>query len=252
MAQPKGYIVYEGPSVLDGAPIVVVATMASSNIKTGPKGKNNMVQTWIIRSDVDPLEASRGGLDSSVCGQCIHRPTLGNTCYVTLFQAPLGIYKGYKRGLYSRDYQGFLGALSGRLVRLGAYGDPAAVPLEIWEEVTRASRGHTGYTHQRAHPQFNKGLLDFVMVSVDTPEDAQALEPQERYFRVKRPLDPALEGEVECLSDSVGKTCAECLLCDGMSRGKGKSVYINVHGAKAPNFNPLGSTPRGDIIAMAA
>ena len=39
----KGYILYEGPSALDGAPIVVIATMETSNAKTGA-----MVQTWIL------------------------------------------------------------------------------------------------------------------------------------------------------------------------------------------------------------
>jgi hypothetical protein len=43
----RGVVLYEGPSELDGKPIVVVATFNSVNDKTG-----NMVQTWIIRSDM--------------------------------------------------------------------------------------------------------------------------------------------------------------------------------------------------------
>jgi len=36
-ARPKlnGVVLYEGPSMLDGEPIVVIATLKSSNIKTG-------------------------------------------------------------------------------------------------------------------------------------------------------------------------------------------------------------------------
>jgi len=41
-------IIYRGPSVLDGAPIVVVATYSKRNKKTG-----TMVQTYIIRDDMD-------------------------------------------------------------------------------------------------------------------------------------------------------------------------------------------------------
>ena len=61
----RGFILYDGPSVLDGQPIVVIATMETSNRKTG-----QMVQTWIIRSDISPTDAAKIGLDSSVCGHC--------------------------------------------------------------------------------------------------------------------------------------------------------------------------------------
>ena len=86
MAKLNGFILYEGASVLDGAPIVVIATMRTDNPKTGA-----MVQTWIIRSDIDPMAASKEGLDSSVCGNCPLRHSLGGACYVTIFQAPLAI-----------------------------------------------------------------------------------------------------------------------------------------------------------------
>jgi hypothetical protein len=46
-------VLYRGPSLLDGSPIVAIATIGSTNVKTGP-----MVQTWILRADMNPLEAS--------------------------------------------------------------------------------------------------------------------------------------------------------------------------------------------------
>jgi hypothetical protein len=61
----KGFILYEGKSVLDGAPIVYIATLSTSNRKTG-----DMVQTWILRSDINPVEASKQKLDASICGNC--------------------------------------------------------------------------------------------------------------------------------------------------------------------------------------
>jgi hypothetical protein len=61
-------IIYRGPSLYDGAPIVVVATFTKSNSKTG-----GVVQTYILRDDVDPRDASKGGQDVSICGSCPHR-----------------------------------------------------------------------------------------------------------------------------------------------------------------------------------
>lgn len=88
----RGVVLYEGPSVLDNSPIVVIATLNTSNVKTG-----NMVQTWILRADMNPLDASKQGLDHAICGRCPHRRNLGGACYVTLHQAPRAIYEAYKR-----------------------------------------------------------------------------------------------------------------------------------------------------------
>jgi hypothetical protein len=63
-------IIYRGPSLIDGAPIVVIATYSDRNKKTG-----TMLQTYIIREDVDPREASKTGADISICGTCPHRGT---------------------------------------------------------------------------------------------------------------------------------------------------------------------------------
>lgn len=50
----KNSIIYSGPSMLDGQPIIVVAIVTSGNVKTG-----NMLQTHIIRADQSPMHASR-------------------------------------------------------------------------------------------------------------------------------------------------------------------------------------------------
>ena len=47
-------IIYQGPSLIDGSPIVAIAIAQSGNVKTG-----NMVQTYIIRADMSPMEASK-------------------------------------------------------------------------------------------------------------------------------------------------------------------------------------------------
>jgi hypothetical protein len=241
MKKQKGFILYEGPSRLDGAPIVVVATMSTNNAKTG-----DMVQTWIMRSDIEPHKALETGADSSVCGDCVHRPANQGSCYVTVFQAPLAIYRAYHRGAYSHNVAQLESILPLRKLRIGAYGDPAAAPADMWLHYADLALGNTGYTHQIAHSSFQSELLGAVMVSADTEAQAQVLQAQNiRYFRtIREGIDAPLERrEVECLSDSKGLSCAECLLCDGGT--KGQSVYINIHGSKAAKYNP-------DLIAVAA
>ena len=136
------FIIYEGPSLYDGAPIVVLVQTGSTNRKTG-----DMVQTYILRSDIDPITASRTGQDKAICGDCPHmgKPNLesgkgqaiGRTCYVTLAHGPLGKYKAYKAGKYRHAIgHNAIRALGlGRMVRLGTYGDPAAVPDYLWESL---------------------------------------------------------------------------------------------------------------------
>jgi len=70
MAKPNGVIVYEGPSELDGEPIVVIVTglRKSDNTKTG-----DMLQLWILLQNKLPCDAAKQGLDSSICGDCKHR-----------------------------------------------------------------------------------------------------------------------------------------------------------------------------------
>ena len=48
----RGFILYRGPSILDGTPIVVVATMKTANPKTG-----DMIQTFILVDNMSPIEA---------------------------------------------------------------------------------------------------------------------------------------------------------------------------------------------------
>ena len=65
---------YRGPSMLDGKPIRAVATKITSdsvNEKTGP-----MIQVYIMPDDIKPSIAVKTGQDESVCGSCVHRPSL--------------------------------------------------------------------------------------------------------------------------------------------------------------------------------
>jgi len=227
----KGIVLFEGASLLDGAPIAVIATLKTSNRKTG-----NMIQTWILRSDVDPVEASKQKLDSSICGTCPHKQNIGGACYVNIGQAPLSVYRAYKRGAYEHfNLESHAHLFEGRKVRLGAYGDPAAAPFEVWETITDLADGHTGYTHQIRHANFDDRLIGLCMVSADSPKQALKVHAHGgRTFRVSMAGDSLLQGEIECLADSKGLACNDCGLCDGA--GTKPSIAITVHGTRAKNF----------------
>lgn len=227
----RGFTLYEGASTLDGQPIVVLATLETSNRKTG-----DMIQVWILRSDVDPVTAYKEKSDSSICGSCTHRWALGGACYVNIGQAPLSIYRAYKRGAYAAfNPESHAKYFKGRKARLGAYGDPAAAPFEVMDSVVQLCAGHTGYTHQIAHRNFDVRFLSICMVSADTTKSAQkAINSGARVFQVIATDAPVPTDLLECLSDSKGVTCIDCGLCHGA--GTAPNIYIRAHGSRKKNF----------------
>lgn len=236
---PRGYILYEGPSILDGQPIVVIATLKTNNRKTG-----DMVQTWIIRSDINPVEAAAQNADISICGNCPHK---GTSCYVNIGQAPNAVYKAYKRGAYPYyDNVDALAMLEGRAIRFGAYGDPAAAPTAIWAHLADIADKHTGYTHQLNHKHFDPRILRLVMASADSPKQADRFNQvnKARTFRVMNAGDMLRPNEIECLADSKGLSCADCTLCDG-NRSNQPNIAITVHGGSASKFNTANVIARG-------
>ena len=232
----NGVIIYEGPSMLDGSPIVVIATglaSKSNNVKTG----GGLVQTWILRQDISPTEAVKTGQDASICGDCVHRgdivdgKNVDRSCYVTVFQAPLNVWKSYHRGIYPHIEPG---ELTGKRVRLGAYGDPAAVPIAVWDNAMVGTIGHTGYTHQwRDFPDFAK----YCMASCDTEGDrvfAKFL--GYRTFRVTSATGEPMEDgrEIACPASAEAghkTTCDTCLACGGLEARAKVDIVIRAHGS---------------------
>jgi len=232
MKTPAGLILYKGPSALDRSrEIVVIATLSSNNRKTG-----DMVQVWILSEDTHPVQLSADKLDDVICGNCPHRQSLGGACYVNIGQAPASIFKAYKRGLYpSYDPSIHAGLFKGRKIRLGAYGDPAAMPFEIAEHIVSLSDGHTAYTHQQKHKGFDERFLSLCMVSADTPKQAAAAHAiGAKTFRIAVDITDKFDGEIECLSDSKGISCHDCGICKGSSAPV--SIVIAVHGSRKGNF----------------
>lgn len=232
----KGVVIYEGPSEIDGKPIIVIAngldSKGSKNYKTG-----NMIQTWIMRQDIRPDHATLLGQDNSVCGTCEHRPASKNnpnghgTCYVKVFQAPLGVWRAYHRGSYPRMLPGHIKSFENRPLRIGTYGDPAAVPFEVWEPLVNVASMHTAYTHQWQNSFCDKRYRQLAMASCDTAEQTKkAIKLGWRAFYVgtvnteKLMLCPASEQANKRLN------CEQCGACMGNPNNRGASVYIPPHG----------------------
>ena len=237
----RNFVFYCGPSQLDGSPIVGIATMDSGNRKTG-----SMIQTWIIRDNVHPVVASRTGSDSAICGNCPHRgqhDANGNrvagtrTCYVMLTPVA-SIYRKLRAGRYD-DLSGSLDVaadrIAGSMLRLGSYGDPAAIPHDVWIALLARVAGHTGYTHQwQLFPEY----ADIVMASCDSPRDRVIAKTLGfRTFRVA-PATGWTKDQYETLcpaSDQAGKktTCARCRACGGRSSRARCGIVVPAHGSGA-------------------
>ena len=232
-------IIYQGPSLLTGDPIVAIVTGLKQRSKNGKTGK--MLQTWILHAKTKPLDAVKNGEDIAICGACPFRMrtyedgTKRRPCYVNLGQAPTAVFRAFIQGSYSHITEEQKAIVRENQLRLGSYGDPAAVPFEVWFELVKAStndRDHTGYTHQwdpKVTQAFNPGfridprLRDLVMASADSfAEQWKAAGKGYRSFRVipadsteqetipalgfQCPSDPTLENHV---------SCAKCKLCSG-------------------------------------
>jgi hypothetical protein len=223
-------VFYEGPSQLDGSTVVRAYLtghdVPSSNRKTGP-----MLQTWIMVKDQHPVEAVKDGTDAAVCGSCVHRGDgfANRSCYVTVAQGPSSVWKNVSEEMDAKD-AAYL--VANKRIRLGAYGNPSAVPFETWTCLLKHARGWTGYEHEwRTCDQRFRRLC---MASVESPAEREhAMAMGWRTFRVTTgPSETNKRREVLCpASDEAGRgtNCYNCLLCSGSDR-RGKSVAVPVHG----------------------
>lgn len=224
--------------MLDGKPIVVIATHRTKNEKTG-----DMIQTWILRSDVSPIDAISTGNDDSICGTCPHRRLpkairpahIDGECYVDVSKAPNGVWKAYKRGRYTSDHAELYRLLeSGQALRIGSYGDPAAAPYAMWDSLVKLARKWTGYTHQWRVCDSRFSFI--VMASCETGEDERsAHNAGYRTFRTIDTTNDAFPAILCPASEEAGKItdCATCGLCSGTAYGKRnriRSIRIVAHG----------------------
>lgn len=255
--RPLGEVVYEGPSELNQEPIVVVLGLRpTGNRKVGER----LLQTWILSQSAEPVPAAKEGMDAAVCGDCALRPKLRREdreagrpklfrrgCYVNLFWAPTAIYRSWKAGKYATTPQRIP---AWALLRMGSYGDPSAVPIDVWRDLVSRVRKATkipepkpvslGYTRQwKLKPE----MSEFYMASVFSEEEArQARKLGFRTFRIRPDVGALVRmmgtgglmaNEFECPASeeqSHRLNCQDCMACDG-SRGdsdrRASPVIIN-------------------------
>lgn len=226
-------IAWKGPSAFDGSPVQVALTGLvdpSGNTKTGP-----MVQAYIIPDGPHPVLAQRAGADVGVCGDCPGRWTAERWCYVTPFPL-LSIARSIREGkvphLTDREA---LDAVAGRPLRMGAYGDPAALPYSWWWSLAKRASMWTGYTH--AWRDCDWRFAEFTMASVEWAQDALAAQAKGwRTFRAKPPESRLLATEIMCPAQTKGTTCVECGLCNGQKGRSAANIAIDAHGPLATKF----------------
>ncbi len=235
MTQLKSGIIYEGPSALDAKPIVVIAIYSNRNRKTG-----GMLQTYILRSDIDPRVASKTGQDYSICGDCPLRGDANDdpnrviaknrACYVNIGQGPLITWRSYHRGIYpdAKNHDACADLGRGRMVRLGTYGDPALIPDYVTASLLSECKGWTGYTHQKPR------RADILMQSADSLDEAEEHWAHgRRTFRTVDSVADIVAGkEILCpASKEAGArtTCESCGLCAGNATNTTKSIAIPFH-----------------------
>ncbi len=240
----RSYVVYRGPSRYTGEPIVAILTGTandSANTKTGA-----MAQLWILNATEAPSEAQNTGADRAVCGECPMRPKMVREarangadphdtprCYVRMLRGPNSTWKANRDTAV--DLEGAIQALQAnpRMLRFGAYGDPAALPLALVEALSEAVNGRTtGYTHAWAHPQAQE-LAPYLMASVGN--EAQARLAWSLGWRTFRTMPKGAQAmtplEAVCPFATGKVQCADCGMCNGMpdASNRRKSITIEVH-----------------------
>lgn len=220
-------VIWRGPSVFDGRPIRVVLSPHSRNIVTG-----DMAQVFILPDDVNPMTAIRTREDRRVCGDCLLRPGVIGGCYVNVWDAVRGVWAATRHADTATASQVW-DAVRRRPIRIGAYGDPAAMPRQVFDYLVAVAHGRvTSYTHGHLTLGFDgvEHLRRHSMLSVESEGEAlRAWQRGWRTFRILGPDDRILPEEMECPYDTLYLTCYDCLLCRG-GRARGKSIAVRAHG----------------------
>lgn len=234
LGRPAAVELWRGPSRFTGEPIVVIAAkMRRSGARNLNAKTNDMVQVYIL-PQTDPLAAIHAGDDASVCGTCIHRPrAIGDDarrdCYVNVAWAPRNLTGWWRDG---RIPVAPPGLLEGAAIRFGAWGDPAAVPAEVWAPLVAGAITHTGYTQRWT--ELDVAAWGWLMASVvGVEQQRQAVAAGWRTFRTLYPGELEAVGERECLATASHVSCLGCGGCGGTSTPSRPNYTIRAHGFRA-------------------
>lgn len=234
-------VLYEGPSLINRAPITLILAgmkRKSNNPKTG-----DMLQTFIFGQNGAPSLAMKDGRDKAVCGNCPLRPSSNGGCYVVPY-AVNNVHKSYREGrMASTEFKDLPKVGQIKPVRLGAYGNPSAVPIRYWHALLAKAKNWTGYDHRWA--SINKSWADILMASVESLAARRAANQKGfRTFRILKGGEKPTKSEVLCPGAQGLTTCAKCKLCNGLAgrvRGKLKDVVTYAHGIQAKKIERLGN-----------
>tara|TARA_Y100000593_G_scaffold28701_1_gene57352 strand:+ start:31 stop:786 length:756 start_codon:yes stop_codon:yes gene_type:complete len=241
-------VIYNGPSNLNGDQIVVLVSnlyQPSANPKTGA-----MLQTWIMNAEIEPNTAQKTGADSAVCGSCPLRPVnnAGSVCYVTTWHAPLTVWRSWSQGQVMSAKPSEIAELTPfKSIRIGSYGDPAAVPIHVWRDLINGGEWEhvTGYTHQLDHESISE-YGSFLMASVETSAGRAAAKAQGlRTFRIIQDLTEIESGEILCPATTEKNTARHamdpnritcggfgkaCGSCNGNNGRSALDIAVLIHG----------------------
>jgi hypothetical protein len=243
LGKPATLEIWRGPSRFDGRPIVVLAARVRASSSVNPK-TNDMVQIYIV-PQADPAQSLQDERDRSVCGTCVHRPYAATDdhddddparrdCFVNVSWAPRNLWMAWRDGRVPLAPPGIF---EGAAVRFGAWGDPAAVPLEVWQPIVDGAVTHTGYTQR--WPELDAAEWGWLMASVITP--AQLRDAQIAGWRTFRTLYGAAQpmlGEAECLATAKHVSCLGCGGCGGNNQPERTSYYLRAHGFRLRDRGP--------------
>lgn len=230
----SGRIVWQGESLINHEPVMVVMTnyaRVSENIKTGP-----MVQFYIF------TEKEFQAMAKAICGGCAHSkaaPGKRPACYVQWARLNHAWTAAKKNKPLSLNQA--CQVVKGMRIRLGAAGDPCAVPLHVWQQLASAASGHTGYTHQW-HKEWAQAYSELLMASVDSASEGElATAMGWRWFGVESPGNSFDRlPSVRCLSEASDIACINCMLCNGNANlektgRRAPNIVITAHGPGAKN-----------------
>ena len=235
----SSFKIWQGSSPYNGESISAIITniyRKSKNPKTG-----DMCQLWILLTGRSPTEAIKLG-DESVCGDCPLMPArckiYNESCYVArrAFQAPGNVWK--ENINLEVDLRSALDniILAAKPIRLGAYGDPAMIPQDIFEEIINTIKNvkpikpYTAYTHQQNKP-FASWIKQYAMASTHSLEESKKYWDEGwRTFRITS-IPEASKHEIICPNFTSGMQCINCCLCNGKNNYKDarKSITIPRH-----------------------
>ena len=261
MVNENARVIYEGPSQITGKGRIVgivtglarkrdgTAKQKSKNTKLAGGTDNHVMQLFILNADEHPSHAVYdSGNDEHICGSCSHRrgnPT-SSRCYVRVEQAPRAVWQSYADG--NIEYMDPCGVSANQptdtgLMRLGAYGDPAAIPFDVLRHLMFAPdqfKRHTGYTHQWMLQHIDQRYRFLLMASVESEcQQDLATSMGWRTFRVVEHGESLRtsgnRAEIACpASKEQGHrlTCSDCGACNGerltMSSPLENSRKVNV------------------------